>query len=49
MAAACGRDGSDRLGLRVRDDVAIAHRGVTDGEFEDAVEDYPAATGSAAV
>ena len=49
MAAACGRDGSDRLGLRVRDEVAVAHRGVADGEFENPVEDQAPAAGGAAV
>ena len=49
MAAASGWDGSDCLGLRVHDEVAVAHWGVADGEFEDAVEDHPAVAGSSAV
>lgn len=44
-----GRPGRRALRLWVHDQVAVAHRVVSDGEFEYAVEDHPAAAGPAAV
>src|SRR5215468_3284455 len=43
IAPLARRRGWLRLGLRVRDQVPVAHRVVADGEFEHAVEDQPSA------
>ncbi len=49
VAAGPGRNGPGGLGLRVDDQVAVAHRTMPDGEFEDAVEDHASAGRAAAV
>ena len=49
VTAASWRLGRHDLGLRVGDELAVAHRRVCDGEFEDAVEEHAAAAGSASV
>jgi len=38
-----------RLGLGIYDEIPVAHRIVSDGEFQHAVEDKPPASGLAAV
>ena len=43
VPAAPGGRGPDLLGLGVGHEVAVAHRGVADGELKDAVEDHAAA------
>jgi hypothetical protein len=49
VASCAGRRGPHPFGLGIGDDVAVAHRRMAHGEFQDAVEDHPAAAGAASV
>lgn len=49
MASSSRRPGRDSLRLRVGDQLAVAHRGVSDGEFEHPVADHASAARAASV